>query len=216
MKLRTSTWSVILIYIFFVAGGIWNSLGVLQNFMVYTTPAVLILTAVLAVALTYRFSWKSVAALLIVFIATWAIEALGVETGFPFGEYVYTDTLGLKVLGVSLVIPFAWLSVIATSDAVVGHFLRRYSILLVGLFATIFDFFLEFAADTLDYWHWDSGFPPASNYLSWFMISVAAAALLRDTTPRRTRLRLPAHLYIAQLLYFIITVIGIKTGLFTQ
>jgi putative membrane protein len=151
---------------------------------------------------------KSGIAFGIIFVGTWAIEALGVATGFPFGSYLYTDVLGWKVLGVSLVIPFAWVSVISSSDAVVGHFFGKSSIILVALFATIFDFFLEFAAEALDYWHWGSMPPPLSNYLSWFFISLTAAALLRDTARRRPFLRLPAHLYIAQLLYFALTVIG--------
>jgi bisanhydrobacterioruberin hydratase len=214
MNLRHSVWTIIGVYVFFIAGGIWNSLGYFQEFMVYTTPAVLVLTAVLSYALTYRISWKSGLAAVAIFVVTWGVEALGVATGFPFGAYVYTDTLGLQVLGVSLVIPFAWIAVISGSDAVTGHFFTRVSVLLVGLFATIFDFFLEFAADALDYWHWEGGFPPTSNYMSWFVISVAAAALLRDTTKRRVHLRLPAHLYVAQLWYFAITVVGIKSRLF--
>ncbi|CAB4575478.1 unannotated protein [freshwater metagenome] len=39
------------------------------------------------------------------------IEQLGVTTGWPFGDYVYSDTLGPKVLEVPLVVPFAWLMI---------------------------------------------------------------------------------------------------------
>ncbi len=216
MRLRHSKWTVVFVYIFFIAGGIWNSLGIFREAMAVTTPAVLILTAAAVLGLTYRLTWKSYLAAGAIFIATWAIEALGVHTGFPFGIFTYTDTLGLKVIGVSVVIPFVWLSVIASSDAVAGHFFQKFSVLLVGLFAVFFDFFLEFAADALDYWHWDGGFPPSSNYMSWFVISVAAVALLRDTTKRRTHLRLPAHLCIAQICYFVITVVGIKSELFVR
>ena len=37
-----------------------------------------------------------------------AIEALGVATGVPFGEYDYSGDLGPKLAGVPLVIPLAW------------------------------------------------------------------------------------------------------------
>ena len=178
------------------------------------TPFVLVGSALLAVWLTYRWNFRPLRMLAVVFVGTWAVEALGVATGFPFGTYVYTDELGWKVLGVSVVIPFAWLLVIAVSDAVVGHFFGRVSCVLAALFATFFDFFLEFAADALDLWHWTSPFPPVSNYLSWFVISLAALLLLRDHSERRVRLRIPAHLYIAMMLYFAITFFGIKSGLF--
>ena len=199
---------IIVTYVFFLAGALWNTLGLFESVMSFTTPFVLIITAIVSWVLTYSLTAKSGIAFGIIFVGTWAIEALGVATGFPFGSYLYTDVLGWKVLGVSLVIPFAWVSVISSSDAVAGHFFGKTSIVLVALFATLFDFFLEFAAEALDYWHWGSMPPPLSNYLSWFVISLTAAALLRDTARRRPFLRLPAHLYIAQLLYFALTVIG--------
>ncbi|PWU58349.1 carotenoid biosynthesis protein, partial [Micromonospora globispora] len=37
-----------------------------------------------------------------------AIEALGVATGFPFGSYDYSGQLGPKLAGVPLIIPLAW------------------------------------------------------------------------------------------------------------
>ena len=37
-----------------------------------------------------------------------AIEALGVATGFPFGGYDYSGALGPTLAGVPLVIPLAW------------------------------------------------------------------------------------------------------------
>ena len=202
-----------LIYVFFLAGAVWNSIGVLQWLMAPMTPFVLVGSAILAVWLTYRWSMKLLRALVVIFVGTWAIEALGVATSFPFGEYVYTEQLGWKVLGVSVVIPFAWLLVIAVSDAAVGNFFGRMSSVLGALFATFFDFFLEFAADALDLWHWTMRFPPLSNYVSWFVISLAALLFLRDHAERRVRLRVPAHLYIAMVLYFAITFFGIKSGL---
>lgn len=203
------------IYVFFIAGALWNTLGVLQGFMRATTPFVLAGTAVVAVALTYPRRPSTSIAFAVIFIVTWGIEALGVATSFPFGTYVYTDQLGWKVLGVSIIIPFAWVLVIAASDAFVGHFFGRISAVLVALMATVFDFFLEFAADMLDLWHWSTRFPPLSNYASWFVISLAAVLLLRDMTDREETLRIPAHLWIAMVIYFCFTFLGMKSGLLT-
>ena len=209
----TEKQTIILIYVFFLAGAVWNSMGVLTDLMRITTPLVLVASSIVLLWLTYPVHKRSVIVFAAIFVVTWALEALGVATGFPFGTYAYTDVLGLNVLGVSLVIPFAWLLVIAASDAFVGHFTGRISTVLVALMATLFDFFLEFAADVLDYWHWSTRFPPASNYVSWFVISLAAVLLLRDHVQRREELRLPAHIYIAQVLYFCLTFVGMKIGL---
>ncbi|MEV6798093.1 carotenoid biosynthesis protein [Micromonospora rifamycinica] len=51
------------------------------------------------------------AAVALVAVATgggFAIEALGVATGFPFGSYDYSGELGPKLAGVPLIIPLAW------------------------------------------------------------------------------------------------------------
>jgi putative membrane protein len=37
-----------------------------------------------------------------------AVEAVGLATGFPFGRYAYTTALGPRLLGVPLLIPLAW------------------------------------------------------------------------------------------------------------
>ncbi|MFU8849889.1 carotenoid biosynthesis protein [Micromonospora sp. SL1-18] len=50
-------------------------------------------------------------ALALVAVATgggFAVEALGVATGFPFGSYDYSGELGPKLAGVPLIIPLAW------------------------------------------------------------------------------------------------------------
>jgi len=211
--MEPTRYTILLIYVFFIAGAVWNSLGLFQNVMSFTTPFVLIISGVAAFWMTYDFSRKTGIVFSLIFIGVWAIEALGVATGFPFGTYTYTDVLGWKILGVSLVIPFAWLFVIAASDAVVGHFFGRLSSVLVAVLATGFDFFLEFAADALGYWHWQTRFPPVSNYIAWFVISLIAVLVLRDYSNRRIELRVPAHLYFAQLCYFVLTVIGVKSGL---
>ncbi|MFZ1729690.1 MAG: carotenoid biosynthesis protein [Bacteroidota bacterium] len=204
--------TVSLIYIFFLAGALWNSLGLMQDVMYPTTPFVLGIAALAAVWLTYEYSSKLLWTLGVIFIGTWAVEVLGVATTFPFGSFSYTDQLGWQVLGVSIVVPFIWVLVIATSDAAVGHFFGRLSCVLTAIFATILNFFLEFAASALDLWQWSTRFPPISNYASWFVISLTAVLLLRDNSDRKILLKLPAHLYIALLLYFSITFFGVKSG----
>ena len=46
--------------------------------------------------------------LILILLFGYFIEFLGLHTGWPFGEYVYDDSLGLNLGGVPLVVPFAW------------------------------------------------------------------------------------------------------------
>src|SRR3712207_9127132 len=36
-------------------------------------------------------------------------ESVGLATGFPYGEYTYSDDLGPTLLGVPFLVPLAWL-----------------------------------------------------------------------------------------------------------
>lgn len=202
-----------LIYVFFGIGALWSSTGVLQDIMKSTMPFVFAAVALLTVWWTYEFSNKLFGALCIIVAVTWAVEALGMATTFPFGAFAYTDALGLRLLEVPVAKPFLWLLIIAASDAVVGHFFGRLSCVIAALFAMVLDFFLEVAANALDLWHWSTPFPPLSNYASWFVISLAAMLLLRDDAVRKVQLQFPAHIYVALMLFFAITFLGVKSGL---
>src|SRR3982751_3694029 len=53
--------------------------------------------------------WRAAAALVgTATLGGFAVEAVGVATGFPFGTYDYSGQLGPKLLGVPLIIPLAW------------------------------------------------------------------------------------------------------------
>lgn len=56
-----------------------------------------------------------------------AVEAIGVHTGFPFGRYTYSAALGPRVLGVPLVIPLAWTWMAWPSWLAAGRLLQSRS-----------------------------------------------------------------------------------------
>ena len=122
------------------------------------------------------------------------IEALGSETGVPFGEYAYADSLGAKVLGVPWVIPLAW-SMMAYPALLVGRRLvhSRWAVALVaGLALASWDLFLD--PQMVEAGHWAFADPtpsvpfsdgvPWTNLVGWLIVSVVLMALL-DRLPRR-------------------------------
>jgi uncharacterized membrane protein len=46
-------------------------------------------------------------------IMGFAVEAVGVRTGSPFGQYAYTGVLQPQLLGVPVVMGFAWMALVA-------------------------------------------------------------------------------------------------------
>jgi uncharacterized membrane protein len=120
-----------------------------------------------------------------------AVEAVGVATGFPFGTYDYSGQLGPRLLGVPLVIPLAWTWMAWPAWLAALRLARsrpaRIALAAAGLAA--WDLFLDPQMVAEGYWIWRSPTPalpgvpgvPIGNYLGWLgfallLMAVFAAA----------------------------------------
>ncbi|MCS7082673.1 MAG: carotenoid biosynthesis protein [Bacteroidota bacterium] len=126
---------------------------------------------------------KAAVALLLPWSLTWAVEALGVRTGLPFGAYRYTGLLWPELVGVPLVIPLAWVALLLLAMAWVEARLPQTGpierILRVGLLLIGVDVLLEpMAAYAQRYWVWESDSVPLQNYVSWGVLGALLSALL--------------------------------------
>lgn len=129
------------------------------------------------------------------------VEAVGVRTGVPFGDYAYAGELGAAVLGVPAVVPLAW-TMMAWPALVVGRTLaRRAPVALVGGAAlAAWDLFLDPQMVDAGYWTWAHPEPalplvpgvPLTNYAGWLLVSVVMVGLLDRVLPRTERPSAPA------------------------
>ena len=117
-----------------------------------------------------------------------AVEAVGVATGFPFGTYDYGGRLGPKLLGVPLIIPLAWtwmawpawLAALRLTSSRLG----RVALAACGLAA--WDLFLDPQMVAEGYWTWRDPTPalpgvpgvPIGNYLGWLGFALLLMAAL--------------------------------------
>jgi putative membrane protein len=152
-----------------------------------TRAALVVCTVVLGFAVSLGHAWTTrgprVAARLVAITVGggFAVEALGVATGFPFGSYHYSDALGPRLLGVPLVIPLAW-----TWMAWPAWLAARGRVLVAGLGLAAWDLFLDPQMVAEGYWQWHDPGPalpgvpdvPLTNYLGWFAVAVAMMALM--------------------------------------
>ena len=135
------------------------------------------------------------------------VEALGTATGFPFGSYDYAGSLGVKLLGVPVVIPLAW-AMMGYPCLLVGQRLASTALgaTAVGGWALAsWDLFLD--PQMVEAGHWSftdvhaslPGAPgvPVSNYLGWLLVALVMMAALQ-ALPRRHRVddRVPAALFL--------------------
>jgi uncharacterized membrane protein len=202
--------ATIALYVFFICGGLWNALNGSQSILRGLTPVIIIAVAAAAFLLTYRFTIRSVGAALAVILMTFIAVASGVNFGFPFGDFAFTNALGPKLLDVPLAIPFLWLALLITSWIAADRILRYKHIVVAAIVATAFDAVLEFAADSLDLWHWQGGRPTELNFISWFATACLGISLLKRYAMEKEADPIVPHLLIAQLLYFFITDVGIR------
>jgi carotene biosynthesis associated membrane protein len=111
-------------------------------------------------------------------------EAIGVATGYPFGGYAYTGSLGPRLLGVPLVVPLAW-AMLAYPCLLVGRRLApgRRAVLVSAFALTCWDLFLDPQMVAAGQWRWAHPSPglhgiPLTNTAGWLLVSLALMALL--------------------------------------
>ena len=137
--------------------------------------AVTVATVLLVAAAVHLHAWTAygprvTAVLAAVTVAGgFAVETLGVHSGFPFGSYRYTGGLGPSVFGVPLVVAFAW-PMLAWPAALAARRLCSSLIprVLVGAWAlAAWDLFLDPQMVAAGHWRWTDpqphlpGVPPS-------------------------------------------------------
>ena len=175
---RWEPWIALGMGFFYLIGFFGHRLLATLPWMLALTPFVLLLFGLLALVpvLLERQTGVLIWAVA-VFLATFALEAVGTATGKIFGPYTYGPTLGFRLLRVPLVIAFNWLLVILASVLLSARLLRHpvFAALLAAALAAGFDFLLEPTAIRLNYWTWQAAGIPLQNYLAWFLIALTAA-----------------------------------------
>lgn len=139
--------------------------------------------------------------LLLVAAASVTFESIGLSTGFPYGSYTYSDTLGPTLLGVPFLVPLAWLMMAWPSWVLAERLARpvrrgRRAVVRIAAGAGIFaawDVVLDPQMVQAGYWTWahpSPGLPgidtvPLTNLAGWLLAGAVLMALL-DALVSRT------------------------------
>jgi putative membrane protein len=114
----------------------------------------------------------------------YAIEAIGVATGFPYGAFYYSDALGPRLAGiVPYLLPLSYAPLVV--GAVAASWGTRPPLLHI-IYATLLlvwmDAVLDPGAAALGFWVWPQGGVyygvPLSNYAGWLLSGALATVLL--------------------------------------
>lgn len=190
---------------------ILHIVGAIGCVIEYTRPLMLMLTPlnllISAGFLIYCNPHPYLKTLLFLFISGligFFVEMIGVKTGWIFGSYSYGNTLGLKLEEVPLIIGINWFML----SFIFGNIVSRLplhifgKVTLAALFMTAIDFFIEPVAIQLDFWSWEGGSIPLSNYFGWFITSLVIQAIYQKFHFEKKN-PVVNSLLIGQLIFFI-------------
>ncbi|SET03502.1 carotenoid biosynthesis protein [Geodermatophilus poikilotrophus] len=131
------------------------------------------------------------AGVLLVTAATAVVfESVGLATGFPYGEYTYSDDLGPTLLGVPFLVPLAWLMMAWPSWLLARRLTRGgRRAARVGVAAAVFaawDVVLDPQMVQAGYWTWAHPRPslpgidtvPLTNLAGWLLAGLVLMTLL--------------------------------------
>ena len=110
----------------------------------------------------------------IAFVVGFGAEAIGVNTGYLFGDYSYGTNLGPKFLGVSIVIGILWGVLALASASVVKRFVKSMGlkIILSSFLMLGVDVLMEPVAIKSGFWSWGGYDVPLYNYVCWFLVAL--------------------------------------------
>ncbi|ADY14497.1 carotenoid biosynthesis protein [Sphaerochaeta globosa] len=165
---------------FYCIGILLHSIEATLPLMLLFTPYTIAATSILGFAFEIKARNRNLLIWAVVtLLVTLCLEIVGVATSLVFGAYTYGQTLGLKLLGVPLLIGINWTIIIMGIAQVAVRVLEKplLAAFATAIFTVVFDYVMEPVAIAFDYWTWAEGDIPLQNYIAWFCIAFVFALL---------------------------------------
>ena len=182
----TSIISIGIIWLFHICGMIGISYGNKEFFLAFT-PINLFISFVLLFINQLKLEKPELNVALIIFFIGMISEILGVNYGLIFGDYVYLDNLGFKVLGVPVLIGINWIILTFITGSMSSYIIKnKYIAALTGaILMILLDLIIEPVAPLLGFWIFDSPTVPLQNYIGWFVIGLTTQYIYHFNIERK-------------------------------
>jgi bisanhydrobacterioruberin hydratase len=136
------------------------------------------------------------------------IEIIGVNTRMIFGNYIYGNGLGIKILNTPLMIGINWLMLVYCSSSVIEkmriHLVFR--IFIAAFLMLMYDYIIEHIAPFLNMWHWENNRVPIQNYIAWFIIAVLFQTTI-GLTGIKIKNQIAGTIFACQTLFFLTSIL---------
>ncbi len=160
-----------------------------------------LLLSLLLVAVSHQGSNK---AFIFLFLFTWmlgyAVELLGIETGFPFGNYQYGHSLGPRLFDVPIIIGVNWFLMVMGGGYLALRFFSHkvVRVVVAALVMVLVDVLIETVAPALNYWYWKDDIVPLANFVGWFAVAlIMQIAFVNFMSSSKNKLAIPYIITVA-------------------
>ena len=176
-----------------------RALEIFTLLTVYSGAAAMLLHARMSFGNKFAFTYLTITA-----VFALIVESIGVNTGWPFGVYEYSETLGLFIFDVPLVVLFAWTMMAYPALVAARRIASGWVFLYGGAILMGWDLFLDPQMVTAGRWTWEvtgRSFPfapeiPLSNAFGWLLSGLTLIAILHFILPTERRKESPSTLVV--------------------
>ena len=194
---------VLFLVIFYAVGFTGLSISVTRPFFIYLTPFALLLSSFIVGLFHSKFSAKTIFVFIFIYIASFIVELIGVNTGSIFGHYTYGHGLGLKLFNTPLIIGLNWLLLVYVSNSVMELTTWNPVVKVFGasFLLLAYDVLLEQVAPQLAMWTFSELVVPMENYVAWFLLALLFSLVI-NLLKINTKNRIAPIVFGIQALFF--------------
>ena len=212
-----------IIAVIFHAVGLIGILCFDNDFIIKTTSLHLTLMLGLIIYTQKSITSSFIRFMTIIAVSGIAIEIIGTNTGYLFGNYIYGKVMGPTILNVPWVIGVNWFMVIYccgttmsilmnklnaklnNEDDASSSIIKKLALIVDGAtLALLLDWLMEPVAIKLGYWKWNTdGTVPYYNYLCWFVFSLIFLLIFQRFHFNKQN-KFALHLLLMQAMFFLI------------
>jgi putative membrane protein len=174
--------------------------------LIYLTPFTLFITAILLFINHEGWTRRIIVSLIAIYLFGFFIEVIGINTGFPFGEYHYSPVLGLQLLETPLMIGLNWLILVYGAVYMLKPIIKNVYLnsVLAALFLLCLDLFIEPVAIRFNMWSWDGIAVPIQNFTAWAITALVLSFLLNKASSAASKNKISSLVILIQFVFFVI------------
>ena len=195
--------------IFYVVGIVGMLLPFSFHLFVKLIPLALLLSSVALAFFHSSFNTKTIFLFILIYLVGFFVEVIGVNTGLIFGDYLYGESLGLKVFNTPVIIGLNWLLLVYITASILENQHWHIGIKVFSGAAMMlgYDLIIEQIAPRLQMWYWQTDTVPLKNYVAWFLIALIFHASIQ-VFKVKTKNKIAPVIFGCQVLFFLILLIA--------